>query len=249
MEKLIYGKIAAIMKSAEPIAKDQYNQQQRYNFRGIDDFYNGLQAVFAEHGVFTTSEILNSEPSVRTTKSGTSMYVEKLVVRYHFWAEDGSSVFTDVQGEAMDMADKASNKAFSAAHKIAMMQILMLPTDEKKDSEQANLKTGFDVNAAAAMLMNLVKERGGQQWENLKASIKADFDAGLLNEQKVAEWKTKLEAMPVFDFRSEATRIKKLIEEKGGDQKEALMARCKAAQEAKSFNSAFVKEIEKDLLF
>jgi hypothetical protein len=57
------------------------------------------------------------------------------VIVYTFWADDGTSVSTEVLSEAMDSGDKASNKAMSGGQKYAILQTLMVPTEEPKDSE------------------------------------------------------------------------------------------------------------------
>ena len=51
-------------------------------------------------------------------------------VKYTFYAEDGTSIFAIVVGEAMDSSDKVSNKCMSVAYKYACFQILSIPTEE-----------------------------------------------------------------------------------------------------------------------
>ena len=132
---LIYQKIPAIMADISAIGKDRKNTQQNYAFRGIDDVYNAVHDVFAKHKVFTTSEILSEASEERETKSGGNLIYRILKIRYRFWAEDGSSVVSEVIGEGMDTGDKASNKAMAVAHKYLILQALCIPTDEPKDPE------------------------------------------------------------------------------------------------------------------
>lgn len=135
---LICAKMIAIMRACSPIAKGRYNEQQRYSFRGIDDVYGSLHEVLAEHGVFTTSEILKETYSTHPTKSGGLMFYCALHVRYRFWAEDGSSVHTEVIGKGMDTGDKDANKAMSVAHKYAFLQSFTIGTEDLKDPENDN---------------------------------------------------------------------------------------------------------------
>jgi hypothetical protein len=136
---LIYGKIAAIMAEVEPIAKGQYNEAQKYNFRGVTDVYNAVQPILAKHRVFSSPEILDHKHTVTLVESkGYTKEVVRSVIkcRVRFYAEDGSSVFADVIGEGADHGgDKASAKATSQAHKYAVLQILMIPTERTIDSE------------------------------------------------------------------------------------------------------------------
>ncbi len=120
---MIHAAIIAIMRAAGPIAKDQFNDGQKYNFRGIDDVYNRLYPLFCEHGVYSTSEVLDAQytESAKTHRT-------LLKMRYTYHAEDGSHVSTEVVGEGLDYGgDKSANKAMSAADKYALLQLLKIP--------------------------------------------------------------------------------------------------------------------------
>ena len=131
----IYQSINAIMRHVPSIAKDRKNQQQGYNFRGIDDMYNALNPLLAEYGVFATSEVLNTEREERQTKNGGTLFYSILTVKFNFYATDGTFVTSVMIGEAMDNGDKASNKAMSTAYKYALMQLFCIPTEDVKDTE------------------------------------------------------------------------------------------------------------------
>ena len=131
----IYESINAIMKHVPSIGKDRKNQQQGYNFRGIDDMYNALNPLLAEYGVFATSEVLNAEREERQAKSGGTLFYSILTVKFNFYATDGTFVTSVMIGEAMDNGDKASNKAMSTAYKYALMQLFCIPTEDVKDTE------------------------------------------------------------------------------------------------------------------
>lgn len=132
---LIFSKMAAMMKDVQKIRKDRENVGQKYKFRGIDDVYNSLHETFAKHGVFTVPVVLESRHEERKSKSGGVLIYRIYTIKYVFYAEDGSSVEAIVIGEAMDSGDKAGNKALSVAHKYALLQMLMIPTDDPKDPE------------------------------------------------------------------------------------------------------------------
>lgn len=133
---MIFSKMADIMQEINAIGKDQTNTQQKYNFRGIDDVYNAVNPLLKKHRVFITTKILSSKREERTTKptstnpTGTVMIYTILEIENTFWAEDGSSVSSISQGEAMDSADKGSNKAMSAAQKYSLIQTFAIPTKE-----------------------------------------------------------------------------------------------------------------------
>ena len=125
----IYGAICEILNDVEPILKSCRNQSQNFNFRGIDQVYAALHPLLAKHRVFPTSKVIDLRREERQTKSGTTMIYSIITMEYTFWAEDGSSVSTQVVGEASDSADKASNKGASTAYKYAIFQMLCIPTE------------------------------------------------------------------------------------------------------------------------
>jgi len=133
----IHDAMIAVMTAVDPIAKGKTNQGQGYKFRGIDDVYQALQAIMARHGVFTTSEVKGDPDYTEFPlgKNGTLTFRTRAVFRFTFWHTTGTSVSTEVIGEGMDSGDKASNKSMSVAHKYALLQAFLIPTDDPKDPE------------------------------------------------------------------------------------------------------------------
>lgn len=112
------------------IAKNKFNQQQQFAFRGIDDVYDALAPLLAKHKIIIIPNVLERTCDTRQTKSGGAMYFVLLKVEYKMIStEDGSSISINVFGEAADMADKATNKAMAAAYKYAMFQAFCIPID------------------------------------------------------------------------------------------------------------------------
>lgn len=119
------------------IAKDRKNQQQGYNFRGIDDVYNELNSLLSKHSLIMLPSVVSSERDERQTKSGGALFYTRLTVDFKLVsAEDGSSDTIRTVGEAMDSADKSSNKAQSAAYKYAAMMVFCIPTEGDNDADQ-----------------------------------------------------------------------------------------------------------------
>lgn len=129
MANEIYKAIPAILADVEAIGKNRTNKQQGFAFRGIDDVMNTLHPLLAKHKVFPTCEVTDITRSERETKSGGTMFCVTLKAKYTLHAEDGSHVCTEAAGEAMDTADKATNKAMSSCYKYAMFQLLCIPTE------------------------------------------------------------------------------------------------------------------------
>lgn len=133
----IYAALAKVMGDVGAVGKAKKNQQQGYQFRGIDDVVAHVQDVMASHGVVCVPEVMEREREVMQTKSGGTMASVRLLVRHTFYAGDGSHVSCVTLGEAMDAGDKASNKAMSAALKYALTETLLIPTYEvDRDTEE-----------------------------------------------------------------------------------------------------------------
>lgn len=138
---MIYASMAKIMRDCKAIEKGQTNRDQGYRFRGIDDAYNTLHSIVSEHGVFTTSEVVECEMSTTQSRNGKTTHIAKVHVRYTFWALDGSSVTSEIVGVGFDLSDKAANKAQAVAHKYALLQAFLVPTSEPKDPENESIET------------------------------------------------------------------------------------------------------------
>lgn len=118
------------------IAKGSENKQQGFKFRGIDDILNALAPLLSKHGLCVLPWVLGREMNERTTKNGAVMFTCVLTVEYAFvCAEDGSTHKVVTYGEAMDMGDKATNKAMSAAYKYAAIQAFCIPTEGDNDAD------------------------------------------------------------------------------------------------------------------
>ncbi len=119
------------------IQKTQKNQQQRYNFRGIDDIYNALSSLLAKNGLCIMPNVMEREVVQVSTKSGGTMNHVTLKVRLDFISSvDGSCKSIEVYGEAMDSGDKASNKAMTAAYKVACLQVFCIPTEGDNEADR-----------------------------------------------------------------------------------------------------------------
>ena len=132
---LIYKKIIEVMADINAIGKDRRNQQQGFQFRGIDDVMNELHGSLAKCGVFVLPNVLEETRTTGKTKNGGDMFYTRLKINFGFYAEDGSHVDAVVIGEAMDTGDKASNKALSIGLKYAMLQVFCIPTEDEKDPD------------------------------------------------------------------------------------------------------------------
>lgn len=171
-EKKVYSAItkamAQIAKSG--ISKDRKNQQQGYSFRGIDDVYNALSSVLSDNGLVILPRVLSREVTERQTKGGSALFYVVLAVEFDIvCSEDGSSHTVKTYGEAMDSADKATNKAMSAAYKYMAMEVFCIPTEGDNDADSHT----HEVTAAFKL----------SDWENkIKATTTKEAAKAVYNE-------------------------------------------------------------------
>ncbi len=170
----VYAAINAVQAalSKDGIEKSQKNVQQGYRFRGIDDVMNALAPILATSQLCILPRVMSRECTERQTKSGGALFYTVLSVEYDFvHAEDGSTHTVRMCGEAMDSADKSSNKAASAAYKYACLQTFCIPTE----GEDADFTTHEVVPAAppAAPVPAVVVPDGYQVWLGKVAKIAA----------------------------------------------------------------------------
>lgn len=131
----IHEAIVACMGDIGAIGKESRNQQQNYQYRGVDAVMNALSPILQKNGVFIFPEALEQVREEHATPKGGRLLYSILKVKFHFMADDGSEVCAVVIGEGMDSGDKASNKAMSVAFKYACFQVFCIPTEEMKDPD------------------------------------------------------------------------------------------------------------------
>lgn len=134
----VYRAIAYVMKEIgkEGISKDGRNQQQGYNFRGIDAVFNALNPILADANLCILPRmVLRTHEERATAKGGVLFYVTVQADFDFVSAADGSKHTVTMYGEAMDSGDKATNKAMSAAYKYACMQVFCIPTEGMEDAD------------------------------------------------------------------------------------------------------------------
>lgn len=138
----VYQKIAAVQGALakEGIGKNRKANTGKttYAFRGIDDVYNALAPLLAEHSLTILPRMISREVVERKSSNGNALFYVTVEAEFDFVAAaDGSSHTVRTFGEAMDSSDKATNKAMSAAYKYAAFMAFAIPTEGDNDSENA----------------------------------------------------------------------------------------------------------------
>jgi hypothetical protein len=134
----VYVAISAVTlaMSKAGISKSKNNATQGYKFRGIDEVYNALSSVLADNKLCVLPRVLSREAVERQSGNGKPLYYVAVEVEFDLVsAIDGSKHVIRTIGEAMDSADKATNKAMSAAMKYACLMAFQIPTEGDNDAD------------------------------------------------------------------------------------------------------------------
>lgn len=129
------GKVFAAIESVmadiakEGVGKNQTNAQQNFKYRGVDDVMDALSPLLAKHHLLILPSVIEHTITERMTASQKAVLHVLLKLTYEFVCPiDGSiKVVGPIYGEAMDLGDKATNKAMSAAYKYVCMQSFCIP--------------------------------------------------------------------------------------------------------------------------
>ena len=145
---IIQGELAR-----EGIGKDSRNKQQGYAFRGIDQVYNALSLKLSNHGLVILPNTVERVETSYKAKSGANSFHVVLTLDFTFIAAamPESTHTVRITGEGMDVGDKASNKALSAAYKYAVINSFAIPVQGQDDPDAQSPEAyenvaGVDVN-------------------------------------------------------------------------------------------------------
>jgi hypothetical protein len=194
----VYNAINAVQRelAATGITKDRRNQQQGYSFRGIDDVFNALAPLLARHGLCILPRVVERDQTERQTAKGGTLFFVTVGVEFDLVAaEDGSKHTIKTYGEAMDSADKATNKAMSAAYKYAAFQAFAIPTEADNDADAHT----HDVRSPSERLLADIKNAATEAdlleaYGRATAAAKASQDGKLMADAK-AETKARKAAL------------------------------------------------------
>lgn len=122
--------ISRVMSEVQAIGKSDRNREQGYDFRGIDAVINAVGPKFRDHGIVATPLLESATYRDVQTSKGKPSRECTVKVTYRFYGPAGDHIDVVVPGESMDFGDKGAAKAMSVAYRIALLQLLTIPTHE-----------------------------------------------------------------------------------------------------------------------
>lgn len=167
----VFQVIHGVMRDVMPVGKDQQNTQQNYSFRGVDDAMSAMAGPMRNHGCFIAPEIASHNQRPRGEK-GTHTVIKML---YRIYGPAGDCLHVTVPGEAMDTADKSTNKAMSAALKYMLFQVFMIPVDARSiDDSDRDDSASAEHRAERQRNQQRRQQRGQQRGQQPRRGNRAE---------------------------------------------------------------------------
>ena len=173
------------------IAKLSRNTMQNYQYRGVEAAMNELSPILVRHGITVSPKYTDLAIGALEREGKSPLRIVTLKGAFTFSVDDGSSITSEVYGEAMDSGDKAVVKAQSVAFRTALFQQFVVPTmamDPEEGQEESDGE-GSEIDAFRAAAMQGAK------------SLKAHFDA---HKPTDAFWKRHGEALKAAAKKADA---------------------------------------------
>lgn len=149
-EAPVMGKVFAAMAkvkeeiNAQGVSKHRKNTQQNFNYRGIDDALDSFSGPFSRHKIMPT---MVYETKVRDTIKTRNSELQRVVVQLvctFLSLEDGSTLtIGPFEGEATDVLDKATTKAYSVAMRNLLFMTFTVPFGpEEPEQDESGRELG-----------------------------------------------------------------------------------------------------------
>lgn len=169
--------LVKVMEQVGAVGKGDWNDHQKFKFRGIDAVINACSPAFRAIGVVVVPDVQSYSYDVVQTNTGKPSTACRVHVAYTFFGPAGDFVRTTVIGEAWDSGDKATPKAMSVAYRTALLQTLALPTDEPDPDSHTYVR---DNEPAAAP-----PQPPAEKWAEFCTAIDACADNDSLTELRL----------------------------------------------------------------
>lgn len=176
----VHEALARVMADVQAVKKTGHNAHDNYNFRGIDAVMNAAGPAMRAHGVVPLP--LLQEVTYRDTQTSTGKATREVNVKvtYRFVGPAGDHLDVTVPGEALDRGDKGTAKAMSVAYRIALLQVLCIPTDEPDPDESSYERGDGGREHAPRPQVSRVEFRPSGEAQELMASVNAAAHTGAM---------------------------------------------------------------------
>lgn len=125
------------------IGKKDRNNFHNFTYRSFESVINRVGPALLANGINVIPDLKQLDSRDVTTDKGKRAREVTVTVAYTYEGPEGDSRVAVVAGEASDLGDSATSKAFSVALRIAHTQMLQIPTGEDDPAGKATTR-GID---------------------------------------------------------------------------------------------------------
>ena len=135
--KSLAAKMAAIMGDVPTMIKNGQNIQQKYLYVTAEDVKAAIRPLLKKHKVAVFSSMVDVQRESAINKNNSVVVTVLAKMRFTLvCGETGETMECEWYGEANDYADKAVNKAATAAEKYWLINTFLLSTTEPESDEE-----------------------------------------------------------------------------------------------------------------
>lgn len=142
IERKILKQIPLCIGSIKAVGRNHVNSSQGFKFRSINDVFDAVNIVFAEHGVTIEPQYQIVRDEVGLNRKGDPQRIVLLKGVFKLYADDGSFIQVETFGEGIDPGDKAFYKAQTGSLKYCLFQTLQIPTNDAIDPDATGQEIG-----------------------------------------------------------------------------------------------------------
>lgn len=134
----VYEALAEAQNRIGAVGKNARADALPFRYRSIDALLGAVHPIFAELGLVISPRVLEHETEAFQWGKGKTAHRVRLVIEYRVMCKDGSYLPAElcpiVLAEGVDDSDKAPGKAHSYGLKIALGQLLSIPTEADNEA-------------------------------------------------------------------------------------------------------------------
>lgn len=174
----VHARVLRVIADLPAIGKDSELSApgMKFKYRGIEDVMRVLRPLLAEHGVHLVPDHrVVDDQRWETTQGNRSTRHRHVTLEttWTVWGADGDSFEAVTVSEGKDSADKALNKAMTAALKYAVLQVFAVADGEDDGEDDPSVYHHDDVRSAPTPLNELVGLKGELQRRGLYDDVRA----------------------------------------------------------------------------
>ncbi len=198
--KSLAAKMAAIMGDVPTMIKNGQNIQQKYLYVTAEDVKAAIRPLLKKHKVAVFSSMVDVQRESAINKNNSVVVTVLAKMRFTLvCGETGETMECEWYGEANDYADKAVNKAATAAEKYWLINTFLLSTTEP-ESDEETVETAPPAPMTAEQytaISALGKSLYHQEWTSMARELVRQFTG---NRTPKATEMTEKEAIQLYTY-------------------------------------------------